>query len=93
MKLVNNMPVEEVLVNAGTLDFGKDLAAKATIALWRDRATETPLIGEFAFQLKFESYRRPPRQGEGPHGAVLQGAADPRSGMGAARRHQDGGGL
>lgn len=56
VKLVNNMPVEEVLVNAGTLDFGKDLVAKATIAVWRDRTTETSLIGEFAFQLKFESY-------------------------------------
>lgn len=56
VKLVNNMPVEEVLVEPGTIDFGHGLAAKANIAVWRDRATETSLIGEFAFQLKFENY-------------------------------------
>ncbi|MFK8251503.1 hypothetical protein [Ancylobacter terrae] len=54
--LVNDKAVEEVQVNVGTFEFGRDLTAKATIALWRERASETSLIGEFAFQAKFERY-------------------------------------
>ncbi|MBS7702822.1 hypothetical protein [Chelatococcus asaccharovorans] len=56
IKLVNNLSVEEVQVNVGTFSFGRDLEAKATIAVWRNRASETPLIGEFAFQTKFNRY-------------------------------------
>lgn len=56
VSLVNNLPVEEVQVNVGGLDFGHDLVAKATIAVWRDRASETSIVGEFAFQAKFERY-------------------------------------
>lgn len=54
--LVNNLPVEEVQVNVGSFDFGHGLEAKATIAVWRDRATESSIIGEFAFQAKFDRY-------------------------------------
>ncbi|WP_395664534.1 hypothetical protein [Methylocella sp.] len=56
LRLVNDLPVEEIMVEPGRLDFGHRLDAKATIALWRNRSTETSLIGEFAFQAKFESY-------------------------------------
>ncbi|CAA0111819.1 Uncharacterised protein [Starkeya nomas] len=56
ISLVNNLPVEEVQVNVGSFDFGHGLIAKATISVWRDRTTETSIIGEFAFQAKFDRY-------------------------------------
>ncbi|MBS7534362.1 hypothetical protein KHC28_11915 [Ancylobacter sonchi] len=56
VSLVNNLPVEEVQVNVGGFDFGHGLIAKATIAVWRDRSTESSIVGEFAFQAKFEHY-------------------------------------
>ncbi len=51
--LVNNLAVVEIQTDPGFLDFGHGYRAKATIAIWRDRATETSLVGEFAFQAKF----------------------------------------
>lgn len=56
IQLVHNMAVEELQVNAGVLDFGHGYEANATIAIWRNRASETSLIGEFAFQAKFKKY-------------------------------------
>lgn len=56
IRLVNDFPVKEVQVNVGTLDFGHGLEAKATIAVWRDRVSETPIVGEFAYQAKFDRY-------------------------------------
>jgi hypothetical protein len=53
IELVNNVAVEEVQVDPGHFDFGHGLEAKATIAVWRNRASETSLVGEFAFQAKF----------------------------------------
>jgi hypothetical protein len=53
VELVNNVAVEEVQVDPGYFDFGHGLDAKATIAIWRNRASETSLVGEFAFQAKF----------------------------------------
>lgn len=53
--LVNNVAVEEVQVEPGSFDFGHGLAAKATIAIWRNRASEKSLVGEFAFQAKFHA--------------------------------------
>ncbi len=53
INLVNNVAVEEIQVDVGTFDFGHGLEAKATIAIWRNRASEQSLIGEFAFQAKF----------------------------------------
>lgn len=53
IELVNRVAVEEVQVDVGEFHFGHGLAAKATIAIWRNRATETSLVGEFAFQTKF----------------------------------------
>ncbi|QRG05611.1 hypothetical protein EZH22_21500 [Xanthobacter dioxanivorans] len=54
--LVNNMAVEEIQVDPGHFDFGHGYEAKATIAIWRNRASETSLVGEFAFQAKFQHY-------------------------------------
>jgi hypothetical protein len=52
--LVNHTIVEEVLQDVGTLDFGKGIGAKANVALWRERGDHTPLVGEFAYQVKFK---------------------------------------
>ncbi|MDD5199777.1 MAG: hypothetical protein PHC88_08230 [Terrimicrobiaceae bacterium] len=53
IELVNNVAVEEVQVDPGSFDFGHGLEAKATVAIWRNRASETSLVGEFAFQARF----------------------------------------
>ncbi|UQR63193.1 hypothetical protein LRP30_41870 [Bradyrhizobium sp. C-145] len=52
--LVNEGIVEEVLLPLGSLDLGKGLAAKCDVAVWRTRGEQLPLVGEFAFQLKFD---------------------------------------
>ncbi len=52
--LVNNLAVEEVEVVPGHFDFGHGMKAKASVAVWRDRASEHTLVGEFAFQAKFD---------------------------------------
>jgi hypothetical protein len=51
--LVNEAIVEEVLLDLGTLDFGKGITGKSNVALWRTRGEHKPLVGEFAFQCKF----------------------------------------
>ncbi|QIB33794.1 hypothetical protein [Ancylobacter pratisalsi] len=56
ISLVNKLPVVEVQVNVGEFDFGHGLVAKATIAVWRERVSETSIVGEFAFQAKFDRY-------------------------------------
>jgi hypothetical protein len=55
ISLVNNGIVEEILLPLGQLDFGKGLVGKCDIALWRTRGEHKPLVGEFAFQVKFTS--------------------------------------
>jgi len=52
--LVNEMIVEEVLLPLGEIDFRKGQVAKCDVALWRTRGEHKPLVGEFAFQVKFE---------------------------------------
>jgi hypothetical protein len=52
-ELVGGTIVEEVLQDIGELDFGNRMTAMANVALWRSRGDHSPLIGEFAFQLKF----------------------------------------
>ena len=47
------MIVEEVLQDIGVLDFGNRMSSMCNVALWRGRGDHSPLIGEFAFQLKF----------------------------------------
>ncbi len=53
VSLVNESIVEEVLSELGNLDFGKGVAAHCNVALWRTRGEHTPLVGEFAYQVKF----------------------------------------
>ena len=52
--LVSQSIVEEVLLHLGQLDFGKGIVANCDVALWRTRGEHTPLVGEFAFQVRFE---------------------------------------
>ncbi len=54
VELVGDTIVEEVLQDIGILDFGEGLSAKSNVALWRARGDHRPLIGEFAFQIKFK---------------------------------------
>ena len=53
VKLVNEAIVEEVLLELGDLDFGKGVEGHCNVALWRTRGEHTPLVGEFAYQIKF----------------------------------------
>ncbi len=54
ISLVNEGIVEEVLLPLGQLDFGKGVVAKCDVSLWRTRGEHMPLVGEFAFQAKFQ---------------------------------------
>jgi hypothetical protein len=54
MALVNNVAVEEVQNTLGMINFGHHFKGKTTIAVWRSRALEKSLAGEFAFQCKFD---------------------------------------
>jgi hypothetical protein len=54
VSLVNEGIVEEVLLPLGYLVFGKAVVPKCDVALWRTRGEHMPLVGEFAFQAKFE---------------------------------------
>ena len=52
--LVHTTAVEEVLKDIGMLDFGKGITAKSNVAVWRTRGDQKQLVGEFAFQARFE---------------------------------------
>ena len=54
VELVNQTIVEEVLLDLGKLDFGKGVIAKSNAALWRERGDHKPLVGEYAYQAKFD---------------------------------------
>jgi len=54
MTLVNSVAVEEVQNTLGIIHFGHHFKGKTTIAIWRSRALEKSLSGEFAFQCKFD---------------------------------------
>jgi len=54
IELVNSVAVEEVQNTMGKIHFGHGYNGKTTIAIWRSRALEKPLVGEFAFQCKFD---------------------------------------
>ncbi len=63
--LVNDVVVDETLVHLGELHFGPKTSCKASVAVWRNRATGRDMIGEFGYQLKFEglaSLHRKPRE-------------------------------
>ncbi len=53
IELVSDTIIEEVLQDIGMLDFGAGVTAKTNVALWRTRGEHRPLIGEFAFQIRF----------------------------------------
>lgn len=55
IQLVNGAIIEEVLQDIGQLDFGDGMISKCDVGLWRSRGEHRPLIGEFAFQLKFNN--------------------------------------
>jgi hypothetical protein len=52
--LVNGGIVEEVLLPLGQIDFRKGHVANCDISLWRTRGEHKSLVGEFAFQVKFD---------------------------------------
>ncbi len=54
---VNQGIVEEVLLELGELSFGKGIAAKCNVALWRTRGEHRPLVGEFAYQARFVRHK------------------------------------
>jgi hypothetical protein len=54
VEFVNATAVEEVLLDLGTLDFGKGVSGKANVAVWRTRGDQKQLVGEFAYQCKFK---------------------------------------
>jgi hypothetical protein len=65
VSLVSGAIVEEVLLPLGELDFGKAIVAKCDVSLWRTRGEHMPLVGEFAFQIKFdrkEDVHRKPKE-------------------------------
>ncbi len=53
-ELVSDTIIEEVLQDIGMLDFGQGITAKTNVAIWRTRGEHRPLIGEFAFQIRFQ---------------------------------------
>ncbi len=54
LRLVSNTIVEEVLQDIGMLDFGQGITCKANVSIWRTRGEHRPLIGEFAYQFRFQ---------------------------------------
>jgi hypothetical protein len=54
IKLVSDTIIEEVLQDICLLDFGSGVQAKTNVAIWRTRGEHRPLIGEFAFQIRFK---------------------------------------
>ena len=52
-ELVNSTIIEEVLQDIGSIDFGSGLKATTNVAIWRTRGEHRPLIGEFAYQIRF----------------------------------------
>ncbi len=55
ISIVSGAIIEEVLRKLGLLKFGKRAEAACNIALWRTWGEQKPLVGEFAYQLKFDS--------------------------------------
>jgi hypothetical protein len=55
ISLVSNSIIEEVLQDIGELSFGDGIRAKVNVSLWRTRGEHRPLIGEFAFQIRFRN--------------------------------------
>jgi len=58
VQLVSETIIEEVLQDIGELDFGDGMVAKTNVAIWRTRGEHRPLIGEFAFQVRFQDRKQ-----------------------------------
>jgi hypothetical protein len=54
LKLVCETIIEEVRQDIGLINFGEGVTAKANVSLWRTRGEHRPLIGEFAYQIRFQ---------------------------------------
>jgi hypothetical protein len=64
ISFVNKEIVEELLFPLGRLDFGKGYLAKSDVSLWRTRGEHKPIVGEYAFQVKFNSREDVPAKTE-----------------------------
>jgi hypothetical protein len=62
IELVSNTIIEEVLQDICLLDFGQGITAKTNVAIWRTRGEHRPLIGEFAFQVRFKERKEMGRE-------------------------------
>ncbi len=89
VELVSDTIVEEVLQDIGMLDFGKGMTAVANVALWRSRGDHRPLIGEFAFQIKFKRREDLNEQALKRAEAFFLALQDAAKDWIAARGHQD----
>jgi hypothetical protein len=58
ISLVNETIIEEVLQDIGMIDLGDGMMAKTNVAIWRTRGEHRPLIGEFAFQVRFDDRKQ-----------------------------------
>ena len=62
IRFVNDTIIEEVLQDIGQLDFGEGVVCKTNVSIWRTRGEHRPLIGEFAFQVRFQDRKELGRQ-------------------------------
>jgi len=88
ISLVNQEIVEEVLLPLGQLDFGKGQVAKCDVSLWRTRGEHKPLVGEFAFQVKFpdrESVAEKPKKRAAQFFITLQQDVQERLALGVTK--------
>ncbi|MGH7950219.1 MAG: hypothetical protein ACREQF_13410 [Candidatus Binataceae bacterium] len=65
---VHGAVIEERLYEICEIDFGGKLSAKATLAVWRARTAEHPMVAELSFQLRFDrledAHRKPLERSE-----------------------------
>jgi hypothetical protein len=64
IRFVNEGIVEELLFPLGRLDFGKRFLAKSDVSIWRTRGDHKPIVGEYAFQVKFDDRGEVPSKTE-----------------------------
>lgn|SRR5579883_75145 len=59
LRLVNSLPIKEVLVKVGEIKFSETVKTEITVALWRNLLDETPLVGELSFEYKVNYHLSP----------------------------------
>ena len=89
LSVVNNVSIGEYLVDLGMLDFGHGLEAKATLAVWRVRATNAPLVAEFALPVEVRESRSSAAQAARAFRVLLHGPAVAGHRLGAAWNNQN----